>query len=90
MLGHRRRFGLTLAGLATVGHALAGTQLLAGALDFLENTAIQHMVDRGHAYAPWPKVSATASGLKWLLLAAFVAYLLCVALGGLWSLVRSH
>lgn len=74
--------------LVSFGHALAGTQLLAGALDFLENAAIQRMLDRGHAYAPWPQVSAVASGFEWLLLAAFVAYLLALALCWLWSLVR--
>ncbi len=76
--------------LALFGRALAGTQLLAGALDFLENAAIQKMLDRGHAYSPWPQVSSTASGLKWMLLALFAAYLLATALYWLWSLVRSH
>lgn len=64
------RFG----GLGAVGHALAGGQLLAGALDFVENAAMQKTIDAGFASAPWPLIGATASGIKWLLILAFGIY----------------
>jgi hypothetical protein len=58
---------------------LAAGQLLAGALDFVENWAMRHMIVEGTAREPWPQVSATASGIKWLLLLAFVFFALWAA-----------
>lgn len=60
--------------LGAFGYALAGLQLAAGALDFLENAAIQKTIDAGHASAPWPLIGASASGMKWLLILAFLVY----------------
>jgi hypothetical protein len=60
--------------LGAVGYALAGTQLLAGTLDFVENAAMQTTIDAGHAAAPWPTIGASASGIKWLLILCFAIY----------------
>ncbi len=65
---------VTLPRLGALGFLLAGLQLAAGALDFLENAAIQRTIDAGHASAPWPLIGATASGVKWLLILTFLAY----------------
>jgi hypothetical protein len=70
------------------GRGLAGAQLLAGALDFLENTAVNHMIEREVAERPWPFISASASGVKWLLILAFLGYALAAAIHGL--LAASH
>lgn len=68
------RFAPVIPMVAVVGRALAGAQLLAGALDFLENAAMNKMIEREMAQTPWPLISATASGIKWLLILAFLAY----------------
>jgi hypothetical protein len=62
--------------LAILGYALAGAQLVAGALDFVENAAMKRMIDAGEAFAPWPQVCALAAGVKWLLIIAFALYAL--------------
>ena len=63
-------------GLYAFGQGLAGAQLLAGALDFVENAAMKHMIDAGQANAPWPQISSTASGIKWLLVLAFALFVI--------------
>ena len=50
--------------------------MLAGALDFVENAGIQKTVDAGIAMEPWPRITATASGIKWLLIALFGVFVL--------------
>jgi hypothetical protein len=69
-----QRFSIDFPRLAAFGFALAGLQLLAGALDFLENASMQKTIDSGFATAPWPTIGATASAIKWLLIAAFLLY----------------
>lgn len=59
--------------LGSAGRVLAAAQLVAGALDFLENAAINKAIARGVAETPWPMVGSTASGVKWALIVAFVA-----------------
>jgi hypothetical protein len=71
-------------GLGSAGHALAAAQLLAGALDFVENAAMQTTIEAGHATAPWPLIGATASSMKWLLLLAFLLY--AVSAGLHWAI----
>jgi hypothetical protein len=60
--------------LAASGRGLAAAQLLAGTLDFIENAAMKHMINAGQADAPWPQISSTASGVKWLLIFAFMLF----------------
>jgi hypothetical protein len=60
--------------LGAIGYTLAGAQLLAGALDFLENAAMQKTINVGYASAPWPLIGATASSIKWLLILMFALY----------------
>ena len=62
--------------LGALGYALAGMQLAAGALDFVENAAMQKTIDAGYASAPWPLIGATASSMKWLLILAFAIYVI--------------
>jgi hypothetical protein len=71
------------SGLASFGHGLAAAQLLAGTLDFVENAAMKHMIDAARADDPWPQISSVASGIKWLLISAFVLF----AIGGLTRLI---
>ena len=74
--------------LAEFGRWLAGMQLLAGALDFVENWAMGRMIEDATAHEPWPQVSATASGIKWLLILGFTVFVL-VALGHwAWTMLR--
>lgn len=68
------QFAPNLPRIAAVGYALAGAQLLAGALDFIENAAMQRTIDAGHATAPWPLIGATASATKWALILVFALY----------------
>jgi hypothetical protein len=68
------QFAPTLPELGAAGRALAVAHLLAGALDFLENASINKMIEREMAQTPWPLISTTASGIKWLLIFAFFAY----------------
>lgn len=68
------RFAPVFPELAAAGRALAAAQLVAGALDFLENAAINKMIERGVAETPWPLISTLASSVKWLLLVAFCVY----------------
>jgi len=74
--------------LATVGFVLAPLQLVAGALDFLENACINKTINAGYATAPWPLIGATASSAKWLLLALFVVYGLVATTHWLVGIVR--
>lgn len=74
--------------LSAAGYALAGMQLLAGALDFLENASMQKTIDAGYATAPWPTIGATASGIKWLLIMMFVVYAITAMLHWMVDAVR--
>jgi hypothetical protein len=65
---------ITCPRLGSIGYVLSGMQLAAGALDFLENAAMQKTIDAGYGSAPWPLIGATASSLKWLSILAFVVY----------------
>jgi hypothetical protein len=47
---------------------LASAQLLAGALDFIENFGMKKTIVSGEARQPWPLVAAVPSAIKWLLL----------------------
>jgi len=76
------------ATLAAIGHTLAGAQLLAGALDFLENAGMQRTIDAGAAIAPWPTIGGTASATKWLLLLCFLLYLISVAV--VWMIGKAN
>jgi hypothetical protein len=80
-------FALGFPRLGAVGFALAGAQLLAGALDFVENAAMQKTIDAGHATAPWPLLGATASGIKWLLILIFAVYAIGAGLHWITGLV---
>ena len=60
--------------LAAAGRVLAALQLVAGALDFVENAGLNKMIARGVAEEPWPVIASTASGAKWVLLIAFAVY----------------
>ncbi|MEJ1965221.1 MAG: hypothetical protein WDO56_28265 [Gammaproteobacteria bacterium] len=71
--------------LEAFGQGLAGAQLLAGALDFVENVALRRMIDAGHATAPWPQISFAASLPKWILLGGFGLYV--VAATGHWAVL---
>jgi hypothetical protein len=66
--------------LGAIGYPLASLQLLAGALDFVENAAMQKTIDAGYATAPWPLIGATASSVKWALLLVFLLYVTGAAL----------
>ena len=46
-------------------------QLLAGALDFVENAAMQRTIDAVCATTPWLTIGSTASAIKWLLILTF-------------------
>ena len=61
-------------GLGSAGRVLAAGQLVAGALDFLENAAINKAIARGVAETPWPLIGSTASGAKWTLIVAFLVF----------------
>jgi hypothetical protein len=77
--------------LGTVGHVLAVAQLLAGALNFVENVAMQTMIDRGFAITPWPQISSSASGIKWFLLLAFIVYVCSAVVHvAVWAVALGH
>ena len=63
-------------GWGRVGFVLAVLQLVAGALDFVDNAGMQPTIDAGYARWPWPTIAATASSIKWLLLLLFAAYVI--------------
>lgn len=75
------------AGLARFGYVLAGLQPVAGALDFVENSAINRMIVRGSAFEPWPLVSTSVSSVKWLLIVLFLLYGVLAVLH--WALKRA-
>lgn len=79
------QFDASHPGLAQAGRWLSAGQLLAGALDFVENWALRHMILDEVARMPWPLLSFVAAGIKWLLIVAagiFVAIALCAFVGG--------
>ncbi len=60
----------------TLGHALAWGMFAAAALDAVENAALIHMLTRGAAAMPWPRVAATCATVKFALVAAGLAFVL--------------
>lgn len=83
-----QHFSANYPRLGAWGFVLAGMQLLAGALDFVENASMKKTIDAGHASAPWPLIGATASSIKWLLILMFLAYGTGAALNWLVGVAR--
>jgi hypothetical protein len=64
------------------GKLLAWLMWIAAILDYVENHAINKMLD-GNIENPWPKVSNSAASFKFIIIAAGVVYILSGILVGL-------
>jgi hypothetical protein len=81
-------FSTTHVRLGAFGFAIAVAQLLAGALDFLENAGMQPTIDAGYPTAPWPTIGAAASAIKWLLILVFAIYTAAAGIHWLWTMLH--